>query len=259
MNNSERWAAIGAIGAILAGLAAVFPAIQHVLNLLPSIRLPVLHLVGAAGFAIGGGGALMATWLAWKARRAASHAGVAAAGHGGPDNRELYLLLAIVGVLVAAGVSLAATGVGRTVERTVGWIGLSTPPVNDTRTNSLEKVCADARRKFETRAGRAGQLSPVGSWTGWATWFSVEQQWAFAQDGSLRLTRGQPGLWRMEGEVIVITFQRQTIFRALRFGELLCGVRVQPDAAQPDGNFQMVLVAPAPATPSTPQEDNSAS
>jgi hypothetical protein len=256
------WTAVGAVGGLMAGGAAFIPVLAPSLrsmweSLPPIGSLDVWHVVAAVGLVIATVGSIIAVRLARRLKRLeASDPSVLTAPGERRNDRALVISLTVQVITATAFAVFVFTGGIRSVKDTVEAAAGREPPkpLSDSRANSLEKVCADARQKFRTRAGRDGPFRPTGSWTGWATWYSTEQQWTFAKDGSVRLTKGRPGLWRMEGDMIVITFQQQTVFRARRYGELLCGVRVQPGAAQPDGNFQMVYVAPPEADESDSAE-----
>jgi hypothetical protein len=262
MSSLERWTAVGAVGAVMAGIAAVAPlifrAVQTIWAWLPTVSLDFWHLISAIGLVIGAVGALVAIWLALRARRAGPADYDALSGSASKQNNHaLRIALLVLAITVAAGASFLFTGGVGSVTTTLKDAAKGESPSvlqRDTTGDSLATVCANARNKFSTRSQRPALPAPAGNWTGWTTWTQDdEQQWTLDSQGQVRLTAGHPGTWRLADGGLTLTFEH-TIFKARIYGELMCGVRIHPGRSpSPDGNFQLVfLAAPEPENGSAP-------
>lgn len=253
MSTSERWTAIGAIGAMLAGISEIVklmtPLVQSAWELMPEAGFDVWVFIEVLGLLTGGCGALVAIWLAVRRRATAPPAGIEA---GRPArNTSLLLALMTLALTTTVGVAFYLTGgfgsFAKTIDSTKNMV-VRGGAARDTRADSLDKVCADARKTYHGRSVRPRLPGPPGDWTGWVSWRGGEQQWRLEPDGSVQLTAGYPGKWRFEGSDLIIRFDRKTVFRARIFGELMCGVRLRPDGnLVPDGNFQLVFLKPPEA------------
>lgn len=255
MSKPERWAAIGAIGAMLAGISEIIklmaPIVEAAWSWLPEVEFDLWLFVEVAGLLFGACGALTAIWL--SLRRGVTHAqpaGIEIA----PRRPNPSLMLAIFSLALTLTVAAAffltggAHSVASTIDDTARRVR-GDPPRYATD-DPLEKVCADARREFRKRALRARRDGPAGIWTGWTTWLRGEQQWTLDPGRGVELTRGTPGKWHPKPGGLEIRFPRKTCFRAQIHGELMCGIRLKPDGnVVPDGNFRLVFVEPVEAEP----------
>lgn len=258
MERSELWAAVAAIGTMMAGLVAFIGFLREVVlavwawlatdeteptSMMVTVGL-VMIVFALFCIVVGPAWRTIQKWRAQKRLRALQ-------GQPARWPRVLLVLIAIAGVAVA-GVGLAG-GPDKVLGLAHGLLPVSEEPAAKAEAPAAAtawSICTNARRANAALAGRAAPAGPTGTWTGTASWLTGEQRWTFSADRTLALTSGYPGNWRYANGVLTIGFRAGTLFDARLYGDVLCGVRLRPDGDKRSDGFFVLTRASPQAPPS---------